>query len=198
MILSLICAGVLQSMTASDFFPTTPGIVRVYKDSRTDTLLTNTVRTALDAGGAQIIPITEDFGGATSITTYYKVEGSQVVIYAFDVNHPLPSPMPIFRIGDGKIAWDFQGKTATGTSGEALRLHGQTEPGGQRTVLGKKVDVILSKVAWVQGVGLAEVAYDEKAVYARGLGLVERTTIQYLGKKKIQNTYKLISFEPGK
>lgn len=198
MIPILICAGALQTLNAADFFPTAPGTVRTYQQKKSGEILINTVGKPLDAGGATVIPISEGAGTADTKTTYYRVEPTQVTIYAYDVNKPLVVPMPVLKVGTGNVSWDYEGKTATGAAGERLLAHGEERADGQRTILGKKVDVIVVKLKAAVGVGLSGITFEQTTVYARGIGLVEQTTESKLGKKRDSLSYSLIAFEPGK
>ncbi len=195
MILSLICLAALQSAKASDFFPVLAGTVRTYEQKSKSELLVNTIGKSIDMGGIDVIPVTEITGGSEQRTTYYRVESDQVTIVAYDINKPLAVPMPVLKVGTGKVTWDYQGNTGTGNTGERYLAHGEAKMAGQRSILGKKVDVLIVKLEAAVGGGMAGVTFSQTTVYARNIGMVEQSTIQRLGKKKIEASYHLVSIE---
>jgi len=197
MILTLLCMAVIQGPSAADFFPVAPGTVRIYEDKAGSTL-TNTIGKLLDSGGVATVPITESIGGEAGKTTYYRVDADQVCIVAYDPKNPLPMPMPIFKLGTGKVAWDYQGKTATGVSGERLLAHGESHLAGQRNVLGKKVDILVVSLAAAIGVGMSGYTFEQTTTYGKGLGIVEQKTKVKLGKRTTETGYKIVSITPAK
>ncbi len=205
MISALILGLALQTASpttesAADYFPVKPGTVRTYEQKGGAGQLVNVVGSPLDMGGVTVAQITERQGGRPGITTYYRVDSDQVCIVAYDPKHPLPVPMPVLKLNDGKASWDFVGKTKTGPEGERMLAHGDARSAGKREVLGRKVDVIEVKILAHIGVGLSGMAYEQKAVYAKGIGLVELTTKMTLGKSKHPElvTYQLVSIEEAK
>jgi hypothetical protein len=197
MILTLICLTAMQAMTAADYFPTTPGLVRTYEHDKAGDLLINKIGEPLDMGGATVTPITESTGASSGKTTYYRVEPDQVSIVAYDLKHPMLTPMPVLKLGNGEVSWNYEGSTAS-KFGERLRAFGKARSAGKRNVLGKKVDVIVVKLSAVVGEGLSGLMFDQTTVYAKGIGMVEQTTVQTLGKKTIKDKYTLKDIEPGK
>jgi len=201
MILTLACGLAFHSNTAADFFPLVTGTLRRYEQKTGDlTQVVNIVGKGMDMGGAMAIPMTETPMGHSPTVTYYRVDGDQVVIIANDLKHPLPSPMPILKVGPGKVEWDFRGATQTGPQGELLQVHGESHLAGQREVLGKKVDIIDVKLSFSVGSGMTQLIYEQHTIYARGLGMVEMTTKARLGKGKPQpeQVTRLVSIEEPK
>lgn len=196
MILPLICFTAIQTPTAADFFPTVPGTVRTYEQKGGGALI-NTIGKPLDMGGASAIPITESPGAGAGKTTYYRVEADQVTIIAYDLKSPLPTPLPVLRIGTGKVAWDFQGKTATGAAGERLLARGEAHLAGTRNILGKRVDVLVVYLRAAIGMGASGYTFEQTTTYGKGLGIVEQKTKFTLGKKSSESDYKLVSVTPG-
>jgi hypothetical protein len=150
----------------------------------------------LDMGGPKAFPVTESSGDRTPVTTYYKLDSDQASIVAFDLTHPMPSPMPILKLGPGKTEWDISGVTKTGPAGERLLGHGEARAAGQKTVLGKKVDVIEVRLKYEIGIGISSLNFDETRIYARGVGLAELTVKARLGKGKVSvSEFKIVSME---
>lgn len=197
MILSLICLSALQTVNIADYFPTTPGLVRTYEQKGSGTVLTNKVGTPLDMGGVEVIPITESTGSAGDKTTYYRVDQDQVSIVAYDIKHPLVHPFPVLRIGKGELSWEYSGSTATGASGERLLAIVRSRSSGTRNVLGKKVDILTVKMSAAVGFGESGLTFDQRTVYAKGIGMIEQTTTQHLGhsKKAVEQNFSLVGFE---
>jgi len=200
MILTLVLASSLQSYAASEFFPVVNGTVATFQEVGSTFQLVRAVGKALDMGGVPVVPITETETGKSGATVYYKVDADAVSIVASDLKHPLSPPLPIFRIGSKKVEWDYEGKTMTGPQGERLVEHGESHSIGQREFQGKKVDAIEVNLHFSRGVGLTGQEYDQRAVYARGIGLVEFSSKMKLGQSKhvTEIAYKLLSVAPPK
>ena len=196
MILPLICFTVIQIPTAADFFPTVPGTVRTYEQKGGEGLI-NTIGKPLDMGGASAIPITESPGAGAGKTTYYRVEADSVTIIAYDLKAPLPTPLPVLKVGVGKVTWDFQGKTATGATGERMLARGESHLAGVRNILGKKVEVLVVYLRAAIGVGVSGYTFEQTTTYGKGIGIVEQKTKFTLGKKSNESDYKLVSITPG-
>ena len=196
MILTLLGLQALQTGLVSEFFPTAPGTVRTYEEKK-GTILINTIGKPLDMGGVAVTPITESAGGGNGKTTYYRVENDQVSIVAYDVKKPLPISMPVVRIGNGngKVTWDFQGKTAVGSAGERLWARGEAHMAGVKTVLGQKVETLNVYLRAAIGSGMSGYTIEQDTTYGKGLGIVEQKTTFILGKKKTETNYKLVSIK---
>jgi len=200
MLSTLILALTLQAKVAGDYFPVKTGTTFTYEQKGNALQLTRMIGAPLDMGGVPVIPVTERQGEGAGSTTYYRVDSDQVAIVAYDVKHPLTVPMPLFRVGTGNVVWDYTGKTKTGPEGERLLAHGEAKAAGQREVLGKKVDVIEVKMVAQMGIGMTGLKFDQRAIYAKGIGLVEWTSKTTLGnsKKPDQSSYKLVDMQEGK
>ena len=196
MIVPLICFAAMQGPTAADFFPTVPGTVRTYEQKGGGSII-NTIGKPLDMGGVSVIPITESPGAGAGKTTYYRVEGDEVSIIAYDVKYPLPTPMPVLRVGNGKTSWDFQGKTAAGAKGERLLARGEAHLAGTRNVLGKKVDSAIVYLRAAVGMGASGYTFEQTTTYGKGIGIVEQKTKFTLGKKSSETDFKIESITPG-
>jgi len=151
-------------------------------------------------GGAQAIPVTETQAGHPPQTTYYQVGDGEILIVAYDLKHPLPTPLPVFKFGSGKVEWEYHGATKIGVEGERMTAHGEARSIGMKEILGKKVDLIEVRLQTQIGSGLSALNYDQRTVYGRGLGVVEMNTKVRLGKGKqtMESSTKLVSFEPPK
>jgi len=198
MILSLICLTALQRATAGDFFPVVPGTVRTYEQKRTGEVLTNSIGNPIELGSMTVVPITEAAGSGSGSTTYYKVGEDDVSIAAYDIKKPMNVPMPILKVGVGKVTWDYQGSTGSGKDAERLLAHGEAHLAGQKLVLGKKIDILTVKLSAAIGIGLSGETFEQTAVYGKGIGLIELTTKTKLGKKSAEVSYHIVTFEPGK
>ena len=199
MILTLAFAAMLQSGIAADYFPVQPGTVRTYESEDKDrTTLINTIGKPMDMGGVSAIPITESVGGEPGKTTYYRIDQSQIVIVAYTLAHPLADPFPVIKISPGPIGWDYQGKTASGLSGELLRAHGESKPSGMKKSMDKQVDTITVHLKAVIGQGMSGYQLDQTTVYGKGLGIIEQKTIFKLGTRTSKTAYKLVNIESPK
>jgi len=201
MIPALILSAALQTSAAADFFPLKPGTVYIYEQTKGSAgQLTKVVGDTLDMGGVSVTPISDKQVGGGGATTYYRVDSDQVVIVAYDVKHPMPTPMPLLKLGTGKITWEFSGKTQTGAQGERLLARGEAHSVGQREILGKKVDVIEVRLIAQVGIGMSGLTFDQHAFYARGFGLVEWTSKTKLGnnKKSDESSFKLVDVQEAK
>jgi hypothetical protein len=197
MIPTLLCMFMRQAPTAADYFPVVPGTVRTYQDKSGNTLI-NTIRKPLDMGGVAAIPINESLGAGLGKTTYYRVDADMVSIVAYDIKNPLPTPMPVLKLGTGKISWDFQGRTATGASGERLLARGEAKFAGQKMILGNKVDILVVNLAAAVGNGMSGYTIEQTTTYGKGLGIVEQKTKMTLGKRTNESLFKLVSVSAEK
>lgn len=194
MILTMICFAAMQMPSAADFFHGVPGTVRTYETKGGASDLVDTVGQLMDMGGVDVVPVT-----ANGVTTYYRVQPDQVSVVAYDVKKPMVTPMPILRVGTGKVTWDFQGTTESGLSGERLLEHGEARLGGQRTVLGKKVDILTVKLIAAVGVGISGYTVEQTVVYGKGIGWIESTKKSKLGHgKTIESSYHIVKMETVK
>ncbi|MDR3688853.1 MAG: hypothetical protein P4L46_05700 [Fimbriimonas sp.] len=201
MIVCSVLALILQASSAGDYFPLKPGTVYTYEQKGKDVQMSKIVGTPLDMGGVAVTPVTDRQIGGGGTTTYYRIDPDQVLIVAYDIKHPLPTPMPLFKLGTGKLTWDFAGSTKTGVEGERLLARGDVHPIGKREVLGKKVDAIEVRIQAQVGIGMSAEIFDQKAIYAKGFGLVEWTSKMTLGnnrKKADQSAYKLVDMQEAK
>jgi len=201
MILALICASSMIGPGAADFFPLVEGTVRKYEQKASTIVTTvSVVGKPLDMGGVTVTPVRETPTGSSGTTTYYRVDDDQVAVVAYDIKHPFMNPMPVLKLGAGKVEWDYQGVTKTSVTGERLVAHGEAHAAGKREVLGKMVDVIEVKLIATIGMGMTRYVCDQDAIYARGIGLVDMVSKVRLGDTKQSTTTSthLVSIEQDK
>jgi hypothetical protein len=102
------------------------------------------------------------------------------------------------KVSAGLTGWDYQGKTATGASGEMLRAHGESKPSGLKKVMDKQVETVTVNLRAVIGQGMSGYTFEQSTVYGKGLGIVEQTTTFKLGKRTTKTAFKLVSVESAK
>ncbi len=203
-----LCAAIALSQEkpsdVSDFFPLVKGTVWTYQD--TSNGLTTIYKDSVgneqpigDKGGKLATPIVSKVDSDVDGSTFYRVEGDQVLVVAFDQNKPLPNPYPIIKLGSDKNTWQYTGATQWYGELAPLTIKGSTRRTGQKEFFGEKRDTIeVVMDATVGPEGKMGAKKHQVYVYARGIGLVSLRDTTTLDKTKVDRERKLVAFSPGK
>ena len=198
MLAVLLLATTAQAPLAADFFPTVPGRKLTYVQSgATKATSTDTYQGQVKVGDILafevVTRVAESAIPANSM--FYSVEGDTVAIVASGKAEPLAQPMPILKVGAGKTSWTYAGKVGRGETVDGVGLKGQSELKGTRDVLGKRVPVLEVRLDIVMGTNAAQEQIEQRATYAKGIGLVELYYKTKLGKAMLESTLKLVKIE---
>ena len=198
MILAALCATAV-GLTPADFFPLTEGRKSTYEEkSVTYSVTTDVVGKEEEIGHHKGTHVTTFQNEKAISHAYYRIDSDGVYLLAYALENPLPTPMPLFKMGAKKTVWEFGGVTGTKEGAEGMKLKGESELKGQKEVFGQKVDVLEVKITAEVGFGASREIVEQQATYAKGIGLVELVSKTRVGKKSAESSLKLVKFEtPG-
>lgn len=198
MLASLAIALTVKSASeVEEFFPLDTGRTWTYSDNGT---LGGMDRASAPqkVGDAPATPIVTVIDGKVDGSTFYRIEGDQVLVVAFEQNKPLEAPYPILQLGKGKNTWNYAGATQWLGGPAPMTIKGSTKRAGSREVAGVKRDVIEVTLEAVIGEESGvNVKSRQVSIYARGVGLIELTDRTTMKKTTTERKRKLISFTTG-
>jgi len=201
MIVSCFIAMSISSVSdIEEFFPLDPGRTWFYSDNGITTAgASDRVSNPQEVGGKLSTPIVTVINGKVDGSTFYRIEGDQVIVVAFEQNRPIASPYPILMFGPGKNSWEYSGSTQWLGEPAPMTIKGTTKKSGSRELFGSKRDTIEVTLDAVIGEGNGiNMKSHQVSTYARGIGLVELTDQTTMKKTKTVRKRKLVSFTPGK
>ncbi len=198
MLLAALCATAV-GLTAGDFFPLTEGRKLTYEEKSVTYSVTTDVVGKEEAIGTQRGVHVTTFQNTKAVGhAFYRVDPDAVYLLAYAKENPLPTPMPLFKLGTKKTTWEFGGVTGIKEGSEGMKLKGESELKGLKDVLGLKVEVLEVKISAEVGVGASREIVEQHATYAKGIGLVELTSKTTVGKRSADSSLKLVKVEnPG-
>ncbi len=193
----LLTAAVGQAeASAARFFPLNPGDRYIYEESADGAkkLFTDVVETPVEMNGKSAYPVDTLFQGRQSLgKVYYTLDADKVLVAGVDPTGALPEAYPILVVSDSakSFAWSGALPVPNG-SPEPMTLSGETKPGKQTNLFGKRRETIVVTLAS----DVAGMVTVQTSTYAEGLGLVEM--VEEVGKKKLKRTRKLVDYQPAK
>lgn len=189
---------VATEVLAGDFFNITPGVKRTYTEKGPDGELT-TIDEALQPvkfGDGVVTPIsTTAASGKPLGMSYYRITKTGVYQLATQLDKPFKEPVPMLELNKGVGSWKVMLQIGSDERLEVYRISGEARLIGVKDVLGQKVDACEVKTTIEIGGGSAVERTTQRAVYARGIGLVEMTSVAMLGKQKAERTLKLVRID---
>jgi hypothetical protein len=198
MILAALIA-TTAGLTAADFFPLPEGRKSTYEEkSIAYSVTTDLVGKVEEIGNDKGTRVTTFQNNKEISSAFYRVEPDAVYLLAYAKENPLPTAMPLFKMGVKKTVWEFGGVTGTKEGSEAMKIKGESELKGTREVLGEKREVLVVKITAEVGYGASREIVEQLATYAKGIGLVELTSKTRVGKRSAESSLKLVRIEyPG-
>ena len=201
--ITLFLAATLASSTAADFFPLDVGTRWHYEErvGRMATMHVDEVLAPVEIEGRTTMPIASSLNGHVYETLYYRVEGDTVWLVAYGPKKLLELPIPILKVGTGRIKWDYVGQTELANEPANLSMKCESAPKGERTVLeliGRREVIELKVDAAVGGSAATGIQNKQTATYAKGIGLLEMRGEGKVGPTTTKFERKLVKFEPGK
>lgn len=201
--ITLLIAATLASSTAAEFFPLAPGTRWHYEErvARMATMHVDEVLAPVEIEGRTATPIASSLNGHVYETLYYRVEGDTVFLVAYEPKKLLEMPIPILKVGSGRLKWEYVGQTELANEPANLSMKCESSPKGERTVLdlvGRRETIELKVDAAVGGSAATGIQNKQTAVYAKGIGLVEMHGEGKVGPTTTKFERKLVKFEPGK
>jgi hypothetical protein len=186
--------------SAAEYFPLRPGTRMVYEEKSLEaSVTTDVVGQPVEVAGSAAVPVTTYQNGSVVNTTFYRVGPDLVSIVAHDKDHPLKSPLPVFKLpADRKSDWTFFGNIGTEKEPEGLSMKGEAQFKGEREVLGTKVPILEVRITASVGGGRSKEDVEQVAIYGKGIGLVELTSITKIGKRKAASVLRLTKIETPK
>ena len=189
---------VVAESLASDFFNLTPGIKRTYVEKGVDgeTTTIDEVLAPIKSGDDVVVPVTTTtLAGRPMGSSYYRASKSGVYLIANQIDRPFNQPVPMLELNKDRGSWKVMLQLGKDERLEVYRIQGEARVLGTRDVLGKRVEVCEVKTTVEIGGGAAVERTTQNAIYAKGIGLVEMTSVAMLGKQKAERTLKLIKIE---
>lgn len=198
MILAAVASVLIAPGTAAEFFPLTPGTKWTYA-SMVGTMASEQVDEALapvEIGGELATPIQTKVQNRVVGTSYYRVSGDTVFLLAEDPKKPYATPMPIFKVGEGRTSWKSEGSGSFMGSLAPFVLKGESNlkrewkfPLGPKDTFEVKMETIIgtNEKAAIRG--------KQSAYYAKGIGLIEMLSEQKVNGQTSKMTLKLLKFE---
>ncbi|MDI9638940.1 hypothetical protein QPK87_27960 [Kamptonema cortianum] len=192
----------------SDYYPLVPGskwtyeeVTKIGRDKFTR-IYTDRVGEAVEINDQKAIPIFSKGPDGSESAIYHMVTESAVWVVAFDPAKPLPNPYPILQVSGSRERWVFEGMTQFMHDFVPMKLEGNSYSGGTKTVLGDKLSTMWAETkAVIQAAETGTTAMfassESKALYAKGIGLVEMTSKETIGKTKSERTRKIVSYSSG-
>ena len=199
--ITLLLAAALLGPSAAEFFPLEVGTKWHYEErvARRATLHRDEVLAPVMVGEKMATPIASSLQGHVYDTLYYRVEGDTVYLVAYDPKKPLSMPIPILKVGNARMKWDYSGETELANEPALLTMKCESAPKGVRAVLAIDREIMELKVdATVGGSAVTGIQNRQTALYAKGVGLVEIHGEGKVGTTTTKFERKLIKFEPGK
>lgn len=182
-----------------EFFPLDTGRTWVYQDSAMSSEgYSDRVGNVQEIGGKPAVPIITTINGKVDGSTFYRIEGDEVLVVAFEQNNPLGNPYPILKMGQGKNSWEYSGSTQWLGSPAPMSIKGTVKKTGSKELFGEKRDTVQATMEAVIGDGTGvNIRSKQVCTYARGVGLIEMTDTTVMNKTKSERKRKLVSFTPG-
>lgn len=187
---------------AGEFFPVVPGSQWSYEEtergSRRRTVFVDEAEDPVMVGGKPAFVVATRVTGGPRQRTYYRIEGDQVFVVAYDPNQPLADPIPILQASDKRTEWVFSGETVFARDKVPMTMRGSARRVGARNVLGERRECLeITLEATVAAAGNFALRNKQIAVYAKGIGLVEMKETGEIGERKYERTRKLVTFRLG-
>lgn len=183
----------------ADFFPLNPGDKYTYIETAGSAAykVTDTVGDIVKIKEEEAIPVGTKSGATDNGSTFYRIVDDTVYVIAYDAKTPLEEAIPVMKIGDREVKWDFAGMTSVlDDKNTAMIIKGSSHKAGQKQVLGQKRDIY--EVTLDIQVGAEKGGFKSKQVaeYARGIGLVMMKETSIINKKKTERTRTLSEYKP--
>lgn len=203
MLNTLLCAvaTVAPAIEAVDFFPLAPGTKWTYREEGKfiSALYTDEVKEPVEIAGDKAFPVETRQDGLLVDTVYYRSTGPAIFIIAYDPKKPLPVPRPLFKLGEKREAWEYEGITFFLKDPVPLNVKGESVPKGKRKVLGKETECIEVKFDARMGSSTENYVFSKQtAIYAKGIGLVEMQEKTTVNRRSDERKLRLVDFEPAK
>jgi hypothetical protein len=196
MILAALLAMPVIGYTAADFFPLPEGRRATYEEkSLTFSVTTDVIGKTVTINHMEAVQVTTLQNSKEISFAFYKVDNDAVWLVAYSKENPLPTPMPIFKIGEKKTTWEYAGITGIKEGAEGMHLKGESQLKPARDVLGQKVECLEVKITATVGGGASREIVEQVATYGKGIGLVELTSKTRVGKRSVDSSLKLIKVE---
>lgn len=203
MILLAATAALLAPVeTARDYFPLIPGTRLVYQEkSLMASETVDIVGKEVEIAGLMTTQVKTQQNGKEINSTYYRITESAVDIVSYNQETPLPAPLPLIRLpeeGKDKISWSHSGAASSDAQAEPMSMQGTAQFKGEREFFGKKHRVLEVRIQAKVGGGKAGETITQTATYAKGIGLVELTSVTKVGRRDAKSELKLIRVEGPK
>lgn len=182
--------------SAARFFPLNPGDRFIFEEvaDGAKKVFTDVVGEPVEMNGKTAYPVDTLFQGRQSLgKVFYSVEADRVLVVGIDPTGALSNPYPILVTSTAVKSFVWSGELPVPNGNpEPMTLSGESKPGKQVNLFGKKRDTIVITL----GSKVAGMVTLQTSTYADGLGLIEM--VEEVGKKRLKRTRKLMDFQPFK
>jgi hypothetical protein len=182
-----------ETLKASDYFPAIAGAKYRYLNKQGDETAESTeiVLEKTDFGDEKAVPIRTLLNGREITRLFYRItEDTVYVLGSDDKEGRINPPMPILKVSSKPLTWEYTGRDAN----VLTTIKYSVKPGKPREILGAMRDVLELTVEGEAKVGNS-VKFTQKAVYAKGIGLVEMTDQQHGKNAPPKRTVNIQSYE---
>jgi hypothetical protein len=188
-------------LKVEDYFPLTPGLSRIYQEelnsqgknfkyevieevgvsTKLQRAEKYTDLTELDPNNQEKTRVIEENGitirtvaeGAPPAQTSYRIENNRVYVVSIDGKSLLAEPYPILALGSSNpTTWLFNGNINVMGAPAPASIQGEAKPTKNYRFQGKDYPAIQCTLKIRIELGF-KISTEQKAIYAKGLGLVE-------------------------
>lgn len=183
----------------ADFYPMQPGARWEFEATQNNQkfVMIEEAGAAVPIKGRDAVPKTTTIQGSPIAREYCRIDGDTVYTVAYDPKRPLPTPMPLLKIGPGKTKWEFVGPTDFMSTPANMNMKAESELKGRRKVLGAEREVLEARydVSVEVGNGIF-LTRKQTALYAKGLGLCELIDESTINRKTTRRKTVLTKYVP--
>lgn len=202
MIATIALATALQNpLVADSYFPLNTGDRYVYEEDysgRKDTFV-DTVGDPVMIGDISATPVTTKRGTSFQESVFYANDKDRTLVVAFDKDNPLESPYTILKVGDDPQTWSYIGETKLFEEKVDLVIQGKSKMLGKRKVMDEEVQCLeVTLEATVAPGDVTSIKTTQVAIYGLGIGLVEMTSTEEMGRRKSTRKRTLIAYQRKK
>lgn len=199
MIATIALAAALQNpLTADSYFPLNPGDRYVYEEDysgRKDTFV-DTVGEPVKIGEVMATPVQTKRGSSFQESVFYSNDKDRTLVIAFEKEKPLTNPYTILKVGSDTQTWNYIGETSHMDEVVDLVIQGKSRMVGKRKVLDNQVECIeVTLEATLAPGDVTSIKTTQVAVYAFGIGLVEMTSTEEMGRRKATRKRTLVAYQ---
>ncbi|MCU0316217.1 MAG: hypothetical protein MUC92_06465 [Fimbriimonadaceae bacterium] len=192
----LALATLTSSPKVENYFPLTEGLTLTYENRVAKETWTSVdvVGAPVKVGERMATPIITRVSGREVDRAYFVIEDETVLLVAFSAERPLATPYPMLKVGSSRVNWDFAGNTVMQGEETEQMSKGWSRPSRPRTLDKKRFNTVEMSIEDVVGAASGvPVVTRYTGIYGEGIGLVEMTSVETIGRQRTERTRRLVS-----